>query len=81
MLCLDEQLGEPNCLYEETLTRMGEWPYYRIHSLFLSTAIVFIRTNRQQHEKIKYNENQGREGVTESGQEALRAIGIKPGMA
>ena len=58
MLCLDEQLGEPDCLYEETLTRIGEWTYYRIHSVFLSTAIVFIRTNLQQHEKTKHNENQ-----------------------
>ena len=58
MLCQDEQLRKPDCFYEETLTRIGEWPYYRIHSLFLSTAIFFIRTNLQQHEKTKHNENQ-----------------------
>ena len=50
MLCLDERLGK-------RLSGKESDPIIEF-ILSVSTWIVFIRTNRQQHKKTKYDENQ-----------------------
>ena len=63
-------LGEPKCLYGETLARLGGWPYHTIANTFCFSCKRFAKFCKEMYEKL------GQLFSIWTGPYSLRSLGV-----